>query len=136
MHSMLRKGLIHVVYAVEADMMPERQRELLATLEHELAHGPVALLFSVPQAAGVNKAVPTFWLEVTQRHAPNLCAMAIVSPSMVVRTAAHGFSVANKLRRVSMAVQAFTDERLGERWASEQLERALGSASAGAAHPG
>jgi hypothetical protein len=121
MHALVKKGLIHVVYEAEADMLPDRQVALMKDLDKELAGGLAVLVFNVKKAAGVDKAVPAFWLDVTKRLAPKLCAMAIASPSMVVRTAASGFSVANKLRQVRMAVQAFDDDAKALKWAAEQL---------------
>lgn len=125
MHSLVHKGLFHVVYAAEPDMKPDQQSALLHSIEGELKHGPVAIVFSVKQASGVDKAVPAFWLDVSKRLAPKLCAMAIASPSMVVRTAAAGFSVANKLRHVDLAVHAFSDEEEAVRWADTQLSANL-----------
>lgn len=103
-------------------MRPGLQKELVAALEQAVELGPVAVVFTVKQAAGVDRSVPAFWMEVTKRLAPRLCTMAIASPSMVVRTAAHGFSVANKLRRVTMAVSAFESEGEALTWARSQLQ--------------
>lgn len=99
-------GVFHVTYATETDMDPAAQERLLKALEAELTRGPVGLVFQVASAL-VPHAVPEFWLGVTKRLAPRLCAMAIVSPSLAVRTAASGFSVANALRGVAVAVKAF-----------------------------
>ena len=122
MYSQPQRGLFHVVYKTEADMRPELQKDLVIALEQAVELGPVALVFTVKQAAVVDKAVPVFWMDVTKRLAPRLSAMAIASPSMVVRTAAHGFSVANKLRRVTMAVTAFESEAEALGWARERLD--------------
>lgn len=48
-----------------------------------------------------------FWLDATRTHTPRLCAMAIVSDSLAVRTAASGFSVTNRVRGVHVQVKAF-----------------------------
>ena len=121
MYTQPEPGLFHVVYATEADMRPELQKALVDALTAVVATDPAVLVFTVRQASGVDKSVPAYWMDVTKRLAPRLCAMAIASPSMVVRTAAHGFSVANKLRRVSMEVAAFEAEKDALRWAREQL---------------
>lgn len=124
------RGLFEVTYAVEQDMLPERQDALVKALEAAVAQGPVALLITVKQASGVPAAVPAFWMEVTKKLCPKLCAMAIVSPSIAVRTAARGFGVANKLRRVELAVAPFDAEAAGRTWVDAQLAAASSPAAA------
>lgn len=63
--------------------------------------------------------VPTFWLGVTSRL--RVAAIAIVTESMVVRAAARGFGVANRLRNLATAVEVFTTVAEATAW----VERAL-----------
>ena len=89
----------------------EVTQRIIAELEQELAAGRTTVLFIV-RTLDVPRSVPEFWFTVTQRLAPALCAMAIVSDSLAVRAAASGFSVTNRVRRVKVAVKAFTDAEL------------------------
>ena len=123
MHLVIEEGLVQVQYSNEADMLPDLQASLLNDLERFARNGHVAVVFQVKSVAAVDHGIPAFWLEVTKRLAPKLCAMAIASPSLVVRTAARGFSVANKLRQVPLAVQAFDDEQAALRWAAAELRK-------------
>jgi hypothetical protein len=106
-------GQFEVTYREEADMTPAAQRDLLITLEQELAKGRATVLFQVHTLA-VPHTVPQFWLEVTKRLAPGLCALAIVSDSLAVRTAASGFSIANKMRGAKLTVKAFHVNELAD----------------------
>ncbi|MEW5738174.1 MAG: hypothetical protein AB1938_04575 [Myxococcota bacterium] len=110
-------GIIEVVYESADDMAPARQGALRALMDTQLAHGPLALVFVVRQVPGVDAAVPKYWLEVTRRLAPRLCAMAVTSTSMAVRAAARAFSVANTLTRVAVDARAFRDEIEALDWA-------------------
>ncbi|MCG6963730.1 MAG: hypothetical protein LJE95_10725, partial [Acidobacteria bacterium] len=94
---LVRKGVIRVVYEDADEMLPNRQGPLMEAIDRELARGPVALVFTVYSARSVDRSVPAYWRGVTKRLAPQLCAMAITSESLAVRTAARGFSVANTL---------------------------------------
>lgn len=98
-----------VSYQTVDDMDPELQASLLTAIERELKSGPVSILFRV-NTLDVPREVPEFWLGVTKRLAPGLCAMAIVSDSLAVRAAASGFSVTNRVRRVKVSVKAFKPE--------------------------
>lgn len=122
MHSVVKEGLVHVVYANEADMQPELQKAVLATIERELRCGAVAVVFTVKQAGGVDSSVPAFWMKVARDHAPTLCAVAVSSPSMVVRAAASAFSFANRLRQVPVRVRSFESENDAMSWAQTQLQ--------------
>jgi hypothetical protein len=117
-------GRFEVTYRDAADMGPEAQRDLLRKLEQDLAKGRATVLFQV-QTLSVPHSVPQFWLEVTKRLAPGLCAMAIVSDNLAVRTAASGFSIANKMRGVKLVVKAFHQQELqGARTWCEQTRSA------------
>lgn len=122
-------GCFEVIYARPEDMDPTAQKELLATLERELKGQPCSILFLV-ETLDVPPAVPKFWLEVTQRLAPHLCAMAVVSDSLVVRTAASGFYVSNRLRQVQTQIRGFApeDRHLAEQWCTEIRAKAQGAA--------
>lgn len=120
---LVRKGVIRVVYETADGMLPNRQGPLMEAIERELARGPVALVFTVYSARSVDKSVPAYWRDVTQRLAPQLCAMAINSESLAVRTAARGFSVVNTLRRNEIVVRAFESEALAVDWATDQVAR-------------
>ncbi len=104
-------GNFEVRYATVEDMDPKVQAALLQNLEHDLATAPASVLFVV-ETMSVPRAVPEFWLTVTKRHAPRLCAMAIVSDHLAVRTAASGFSVANRIRNVKLEVKSFHKNEL------------------------
>jgi hypothetical protein len=126
-----RKGERHleVTYAAVADMEPAMQRTLLEALRREVQGGRTSILFVV-ETLDVPAAVPKFWLEVTKELAPGLCAMAIVSDNLVVRTAASGFSVSNRLRRVPVEVRAYprNDLHLAEQWCAEVRAKAPAAA--------
>ncbi len=114
--------LIEIDYHVEGDMLPEAQVELLKAIEMSTATAHLGLVFRV-YTLDVPVTVVPFWLEVTKRLAPQLSAMAIVSDSLMVRSAARGFAVSNAFRNVEIAVKAF---RLGEQTAAvEWLKRTL-----------
>jgi hypothetical protein len=120
----VRGGHFEVTYQTVEDMAPEGQAALLKALEAELPKHPVSILFLVERIA-VPRSVPEFWLTVTSKHAPRLCAMAIVSESMAVRAAANFFAVANTVRRVKVSVQAFppAERQRAELWCSEERSR-------------
>lgn len=119
-------GHFEVRYSTEADMAPEGQAQLLASIEGALTAGAVSVLFLVASPS-VPASVPKFWLEVTKRLAPGLCAMAVVSPSLVVRTAASGFSVSNRLRGIKVQVRAYDDTALDEAraWCADVRRQAI-----------
>lgn len=106
-HRQTAPGHFEVTYSTVEDMAPELQPDLLASIERELATSAVTVLFIVESRA-VPRTVPEFWLKVTTRHAPRLCALAIVSESIAVRAATSAFAVANSLRSVPLHVKAFT----------------------------
>jgi len=114
-------GVIRVLYDTEADMAPQSQAGLLRALENQLTFGPVGIVFAVPRVAVVDRSVPTFWLDITKRMAPKLCALAIASPSVAVRTAARAFAVANTVRGVGVTVTAFNTEDEALRWVRAQV---------------
>jgi len=120
----MRRGVIRVVYEDAPEMLPDRQHALMEVIERELARGPVALVFTVFSARSVDKSVPAYWRGVTQRLAPQLCAMAIASESLAVRTAARGFSVVNTLSRNEVVVRAFESEAPAIDWAMDQVAKA------------
>jgi hypothetical protein len=114
--------LIEIDYRVESDMLPEAQVELMRAIEVSTVTAHVGLLFRV-YTLDVPVSVVPFWLEATKRLAPQLAAMAIVSDSLTVRSAARGFAVSNAFRSVEIAVKAF---RLSEQVAAlEWLKRTL-----------
>jgi hypothetical protein len=121
---LVRKGVIRVVYQDAAEMLPDRQHPLMDAIERELARGPVAVVFTVFSARSIDKSVPAYWRGVTQRLAPQLCAMAIASESLAVRTAARGFSVVNTLSRNEVVVRAFETEAPAVDWATDVVARA------------
>lgn len=122
-------GHFEVTYTSVEDMNPRRQAELLAKLEEQLGKTPVSILFTVEKLA-VPRHVPEFWLTVTTRHAPRLCAMAIASDSMAVRAAANFFGVTNAVRRVKVEVQTFSlaERKQGREWCRQlRLKQANGA---------
>lgn len=121
---LVRKGVIRVVYEDADEMLPNRQGPLMEAIDRELARGPVALVFTVYSARSVDRSVPAYWRGVTKRLAPQLCAMAITSESLAVRTAARGFSVANTLSRNAVSVKAFESEAPAIDWAMDEVARA------------
>jgi hypothetical protein len=108
-HRAVEPGIVQVLYEHEDDLKPDRQRELLADLEKEIAKGPLAVVFVVTKVAWIDVSVPKFWLGVTSAMAPGFAAMAIVSSSLAVRAAAKGFGMSVTLRRLPLAVATFTD---------------------------
>lgn len=115
-----KSGHFEVDYATTEDMDPALQQKLLEAIKRALTEGAVSVLFTV-KTLSVPRSVPEFWFSVTKDLAPGLCAMAIVSDSLAVRTAASGFSVTNKMRGVKIAVKSFTPSELeaARRWAGE-----------------
>ena len=109
-------NVLEITYATAEDMAPENQSALKTTLERLTKNARLALCFQVGRLPKVDAAVPMFWLEITKVLSPNLCAMAIVSDSIAVRSAARGFGVANALRSVAVEVKA---------WAPAQTDEAL-----------
>lgn len=122
-------GCFEVIYAQVQDMDPAAQQSLLEALERETSDRPTSVIFVV-ETLDVQPTVPKFWLEVTKKLAPRLCAMAIVSDNLVVRTAASGFSVSNRLRRVPVQVRTWprSDLHLAEQWCAEVRATAPGEA--------
>lgn len=114
-------GVLEVVYQTAADLAPAAQAGLLRALEDQLTRGPVGVGFVVRGVAAVDRSVPAFWLDVTRRRAPRLCALAIASPSLAVRTAARAFAVANSVRGVRVAVAAFAAEDEARAWLRAQV---------------
>ncbi|MDP1826142.1 MAG: STAS/SEC14 domain-containing protein [Archangium sp.] len=114
-------GHFEANYVTPEDMLSSAREELVAALEQELSTRPLSVLFVVG-AATVPRAVPEFWLGVTTRLAPRLCAMAIVSPSLAVRSSVIAFSVANRVRGVKLAVKAFSPAELeaARQWCAAQ----------------
>ncbi len=110
----LETGVIEVSYATAEDMAPEAQKALRQAIEGASRTARVALIFRVGRLPKVDPAVPLFWLEVTKNLSPNLCAMAIVSDSIAVRSAARGFGVANALRSIAVDVKAWVHGELDE----------------------
>jgi hypothetical protein len=107
-------------------MRPQRQAALRAVLDEQLKAGPVVLAFCVWKVVVVDPSVPAYWLQVTRRLAPRLCGLAIASPSMGVRAAARGFSVATVLRQVELDVRAFAREDEALDWAKARRRAQAG----------
>lgn len=122
-------GCFEVTYADVQDMAPEAQQALLEAIEREASDRPTSVLFVV-DTLDVQPTVPKFWLDVTQKLAPRLCAVAIISDNLVVRAAASGFSVSNRLRQVKVQVRAWprSDQHLAERWCAEVRAQAEAAA--------
>src|SRR5688572_11167827 len=115
-----RHGLIRVQYDHPAQLAPEAQGPLISALAREGRLRPVKLLFVLAKAVWtVDPKVPAFWLAETADNSVQLQRMAIVSPSLAVRTAAIGFSVANALRGRKFQTQAFTAEAEARAWISK-----------------
>jgi len=113
-------GLFVVHYEDDAAMSPSLQDPLVAALEVAGKRGPVGICFRVKDAIPhVKLEVPTFWLGVTGRSELHLHAMAIVSLSIGVRLAAKGFAFSNKIRRIPIAVECFSDLEQAKKWAKE-----------------
>lgn len=129
-------GCFEVIYANVQDMEPAAQQALLEALERETAEHPTSVLFVV-DTTEVQPGVPRFWLDVTKKLAPRLCAMAIVSDNLVVRTAASGFSVSNRLRKVQVQVRAWSrsERPHAEAWCAEVRAQATAATTAPAAAP-
>ncbi|MBL8919574.1 MAG: STAS/SEC14 domain-containing protein [Myxococcaceae bacterium] len=123
-------GHVEVTYGTVEDMAPALQPALLAELERALATGPVSVLFQV-HTHEVPRTVPEFWLQVTRRFAPGLCAIAVVSESLAVRTAARVFGISNDLKGVPIAVKAFAPTELAS--ARDWCQRARLTRASGAA---
>lgn len=124
-------GHFEVTYNSLKDMNPAKQSELLAKLEEQLKKTPVSILFTVEKLA-VPRIVPEFWLTVTTRHAPRLCAMAVASDSMAVRAAASFFGVTNAVRRVKIEVQSYTlaERKQARAWCQQMRLKQASSAPA------
>jgi hypothetical protein len=117
-------GLFRVHYRTGADLNPELQQPLVAAVEAASKNGPTAITFVLEAAIrSVELSVPTFWLGVTSRAELRLCAMAIVTTSAAVRTAAKGFDIANKVRRIPLEVATFEAEPNALRWVGEVMGR-------------
>lgn len=121
---LLEAGLLKVVYATDEDMQPKAQRVVADAVAAELRKGPLGLLFVVPDIPRLDTAVPAYWLEVVSKSAPRLCAMAIASRSMLIRTAATSFGVTLKLRRIKHAVKAFEVYDPALEWVRAELRAA------------
>jgi hypothetical protein len=115
-----------VHYSATDAYLPENQRELVGALVQELASRPLSLLFQVETIATMPRAVPEFWLGVTSRLTPRLCGMAIVSPSLTVRSTATAIGLANRVRRVNLRVRGFRPAELehARRWCEAQRSAA------------
>lgn len=114
-------GHFEASYVTPEDMLSSSQEALVAALEQELPSRSLSVLFVV-EAATVPREVPEFWLGVTAKLAPRLCAIAIVSPSLAVRSSTIAFSVANRVRSVKLAVKAFSPAELeaARQWCAAQ----------------
>lgn len=123
-------GHMTVTYSSIDDMAPALQPALLSELERALVQGPVSVLFLV-HTHEVPRSVPEFWLQATRRFAPGLCAIAVVSESLAVRTAARVFGISNDLKGVPITVKAFRQSQLAAArdWCEQsRLKRASGAA--------
>jgi hypothetical protein len=126
----LFQGGFLVHYTKDEDLAPAQQTDLLAAVRQVGRFQPTGIVFLLSQGVWkVDPAIPKYWLEVTADSQLKMAAMAIVSPSLAVRSAALAFGVANTLRRHPMAVQAFTDEQKAVRWLEDELVGARKAAS-------
>lgn len=117
------RGHFEANYTTDEDVQPASLEALGKALEEELATRRLSVLFVVERAV-IPRSVSEFWLEVTARLAPRLCALAIVSPHLSVRSAVTAFSVTNRLRSVKLAVKAFSPAELdaARKWCSALRE--------------
>lgn len=115
-------GLFHVRYAEPADLLPERQAELVAAIEGASRASRVGIVFEVsPAIRSVDMSVPGFWLQLTSRSDLGLRAMGIVTRSAAVRVAASGFGLANRLRQLPIQVETFAELDAAMAWARAAL---------------
>lgn len=116
--------VFRVHYRISDDLEPARQANLVSALELAASRGPTGLVFVLePGIRTVDVRVPTFWLGVTARPELALRAMAIVSKSIGVVTAAKGFAIANTLRRLDLEVRTFDTEGPALDWVGSVVER-------------
>lgn len=121
---LLEPGLFVVRYETVEDLEPARQRRVVEQLRQAAAEGSTGIVFVVsPAVRSIEASVPKFWLGVTGEATYGLRALAVVAESLGVRIAARGFSVANALRAVPVAVDAFEDLPAATAWVRERLGR-------------
>lgn len=103
------------------DLLPAHQQPLITELERVLGQrNQAGLIFEVNAAVrSVDLSVPTFWLGVTARLP--LTAIAIVTSATLVRVAARGFGVANKVRGLGTRVEVFTSVDEATAWVAAAL---------------
>ena len=117
-------GVFRVHYRTSSDLDAALQADLVRAVERSAAGGHTAIIFVLePGIRTVDIAVPTYWLGVTARPELKLAAMAIVTRSMGVRTAAKGFALANTVRRLALEVRTFEEEGAALDWARGVIQR-------------
>jgi hypothetical protein len=113
-------GIFVVHYATEDDLLPDRQKGLIAALRAE--QNATAIVFVLaPDVWKVDLSVPKFWAEIVSDPALPLRAIAVVSTSVAVRAATHTFRVMTMLRRQNLGVASLHDEPGAVDWAREQI---------------
>lgn len=121
-----QRGDVFVVrYDTPEALLPERQGELEAALRVAARSRPVGVVFVVaPAVQVVDPAVPRYWLGVTSDRTVRVAAMAVVAPNPAVSVATRGFSTANILRDLPVAVKPFPDEAQALEWVDAQVASA------------
>ncbi len=113
-------GVFVVHYGTEDDLLPDRQKALIAALRAEQDAAAIVFVLS-PDVWKVDLAVPKFWAEIVSDPALPLRAIAVVSSSIAVRAATHTFRVLTMLRRQDLGVASLHDEASAVDWAREQV---------------
>ena len=109
-----------VRYGTHDELLPERQKPLIAAVRAETA--AVAIVFVLaPDVWKVDLSVPQFWAEVVSDASLPLRAIAVVSSSIAVRAATHTFRIATLLRRQDLGVASLDGEATAVQWAREQV---------------
>jgi hypothetical protein len=119
MHRLVAPGLIEIAYTGPEELSVDRQSETLRLVEQQCEQHPTAIYFVVANVGRVDFSVPQFWQKVVQRLAPRLCALAVSSPSLAVRTAAAAFRISIVLTRLPLKVGVFERADEAQQWSRE-----------------
>ncbi len=120
-----RGGVFVVRYEDPAELAPDRQGDVAATLRDGARQGPIAIVFVVsPAVLAVAHDVPEHWLGVTSDPSMRIAALAVVAPNVAVSVATRAFGTFNILRSTNTAVSPFTSEPEALEWAAGKLRAA------------
>lgn len=91
-----------------SDDTEEFREPLIEQIRAAARSGRVGIVFEVgPRAHRMDASIPTFWLRATSDPSLRLRAMAIVTESSAVGTAAAGFAAACAIRGSGLEAKAF-----------------------------